>query len=203
MPYNVNGIGTGLVRASRKRTVEQHTQFDAIEALVFFEMPIIPYKVIHILSIRPKDLGEQYHALPLRSAPKIILMAFLNGWGNVLSWLSTAMAAVVTVVMLTMERAMGNTDITIVAVLWIIAFVGLCLKIIWCFWSGRNERIVEIMGSHQCGTSDPYYWQDQLLTEVSQAILKELSENRLVDRAQTCLQEGDAATALYLVVCPL
>jgi len=198
MPYTVNGIGTGLVRASRKRTVEEYTQFDAVEAFVLLYIPLVPYKVIHILSIWPGSEGEQYQSMPLQFAPKIVAKAFLNGWGNVLLWLCTPMAAVFTVVTFTMEREVNDTDVACLTVLWTLAFVGLCLKTIWCFWSGRDERIVETIGSHEFGTSDPFYWQDQLLAEVAEATLKDLSENRLIDRAQACFREGDAASALYL-----
>ena len=52
MPFSMNGIGTGLFAASRKRKNNGNTQFDALEAGMFAFLPLIPFKALHVLTMQ-------------------------------------------------------------------------------------------------------------------------------------------------------
>ncbi len=112
MPFTVNGIGTGLVAASKRRKVDGHTQFDAIEALLVFYLPVAPYKTIHVVS----EQGSQYRSLPLRMSSRIVTKAFLNRWGNILAIFGSLLFVVMTYAAATMQRPFTTGDAIFLAV---------------------------------------------------------------------------------------
>lgn len=196
MPYSINGIGTGLVAASKKRVVEGHVQFDAIEALVVFLCPLVPYKVVHVLSIWNSGEGEEYQSMKLRFAPRLIIKAFLNRWGNVLSVFGAATGGIAGIAFATMQRPFNDTDANVLVVCGAMLVLGLACKAAWRILDARDERIKDLIGAHELGSADPLYWTDETAQEFSTAILQQHGQSSLADVSRRALAEGDRTLAM-------
>jgi hypothetical protein len=196
MPHSVNGIGTGLVRASKARHVEGYKQFDAVEAVIFLLMPIVPYKVVHVMSIWGEGQGERYQAIRLRPSLRIIAKAFLNAWGNGLAIFGAGMGLLAGFAFLTMDRPVNQTDRTFLIIALACFVAGVLSKLAWMALNRSDERIKDVIGAHELGTSDPYYWADDVAQPAAEALLEEESCSSLVDLAERLLTSGDRSKAM-------
>lgn len=200
MAWSVNGVGTGIVKASRKQDIGGHTQFDAVQALIFFFMPIIPYRVIHVLTMQ--DAGyerQQFQSITLRPALRILAKAYLNGWGNVLMIGGGLGLPFIVFAFATMPRQLNRADWICLAVFAVGLFVGVISKLLWLVLDRRDQRIRRIMGPHELGTSDPYYWTDETANSVRETVLRDRNEPSLTAVAAKCLLEGDRGGAMFFV----
>ena len=199
MPRSFNGIGTSLVRISKKRQVEGHVQFDAVEAFVVLLCPLVPYKTVHVLSWRHVDPEqERYYALTLRPSARLIAKGFLNGWGSNLMYFAGAMAPILSVVFAMMERPVNATDVTILIVLWSLFAIGVAAKLLFVSLNRADERIKDIIGPHDLGTSDPYYWPDEMIDEAIASNRDSHEQQPLLTIAEDSLRQGDRARAMFL-----
>lgn len=192
MPFTVNGIGTGLVSVSSKRNVNGLMQYDAMEAVVFLFMPLIPYKMLHILSMQ----GDQYRSMPLRWSSRLFLKGMCNGWGNGLLLVGGGMSLLLGIIFPTMERAMKQDDWIMVGVFGCAFVLGVILKGLWYLLDGRDRRIKEIIGSHDVGSSDPFDWPDDVARTFVEAILKQDGKSSLMAVADACTAKGEPAKAM-------
>ncbi len=199
MPRSFNGIGTSLVRISKKRQVAGHIQFDAIEAFVVLFCPLVPYKTLHVLSWRQVDAEqERYDAFTLRPAARLIAKGFLNGWGNNLFFFAGAMAAIASFATATMDRPFNATDRAFLTVLWSLFAIGIAAKLMFLVLNRADERIKDLIGPHDLGTSDPYYWPDEMIHKAIASIRDSQDQRPLESIAEDSLRQGDASTAMYL-----
>jgi len=200
MPSSINGIGTGIVTASRKRDVGGHTQFDAIQAVVFLFLPLIPYKAIHVLSIRQAGAeGQQYQSIDLRPSFRVIFKAFLNGWGNVLLFAGGVGLPLIGLAFATMQRKMNQSDWTFLTIFIVVLALGVVAKLLWFAIDARDQRIRAIIGPHELGTSDPCDWTDATATAAREGILEQQELPSLVEVAAKHRSEGDVAGAMFYV----
>ncbi len=198
MPSSINGFGTGLVRASRRRKIGEHTQFDAVEALMLAFLPVIPYKAIHVLSIWQAGYErEGYQAVPLRITGRLVLKAFLNRWGNVLCWIGGGMAALLSLIFPTMSRPFNQTDADFLIALGAMLAAGIVCKLLWVALCRGDERIRDAIGPHQFGSSDPLDWPHETAQAVAGSILKQESARSLVDVARRATDAGERAKAIF------
>jgi hypothetical protein len=196
MPHSINGVGTGLVRASKRRDVEGYKQFDAVEAVIFLLMPIIPYKVVHVLSIWPHGMGEQFQAIRLKPSLRIVAKAYLNTWGNGLIIAGGVLTAVMGFVLATMDRPVNEGDWAFLITVSACLAVGVVLKLAWTALDRSDERIKDVIGPHELGTSDPYYWPDEIAQPATEGVLEGESSSSLVDVAERLLTGGDRSKAM-------
>jgi hypothetical protein len=200
MPSSINGIGTGIVTASKKRTVDGHIQFDAIQAVVFLFLPLVPYKAIHVLSIRQSGgEGQQYQSIDLRPSFRVIFKAFLNGWGNVLLFAGGVGLPLIGLAFATMARPMNQSDWTFLTIVIVVLALGVVAKLLWFVIDARDQRIRAIMGPHELGTSDPFDWTDETAATAREGILKQQELPTLIDVAAKFHNEGDSAGAMFYV----
>ena len=197
MPYSVNGIGTGLVAASRKRVVEDCTQFDALETLMVFYCPILPYRAVHVLALWNEAADERYHSICLRFAPRLITKAFLNRWGNVLAAFGALLGGLSGYAFATMDRAVNQADIAFLAGSVSMLLTGLLFKLLWWLMDRRDERIKDLLGAHDLGSSDPFYWTSETADAVSAALLQQHGHVSLTQVISRALSDGDRSLAFY------
>jgi hypothetical protein len=200
MPWSLNGIGTGIVPASKKRTIDGHTQFDAIEAVLFLYLPLIPYSVIHVLSLEDTAvLGQQYQSFDLRDSPRITRKAFLNGWGNVLLFVGLIGLPIMGYSYAMMNRPMEQTDWALLVSFVVVLLLGGIAKLLWSAIDARDQRIRNIIGPHELGTSDPCDWTDATAFSARDGILQHNDTPSLLELAEKTLNEGDAGGAMLYV----
>jgi hypothetical protein len=200
MPSSVNGCGTGLFAASRKRKHEGRTQFDAIEALMFCYLPFVPYRALHVLDIQAvKDFTckEQYQFVPLRMSFRLILKAFLNRWGTCLGLFGGLSLCVCLYANMTMQRPVVHSDWIFYMICAAIFGFGIACKIAWWLLTRKDEKIKDLMGFHVRGSSDPMDWQSDDADAVTQAILQHESSSSLVDAARRIMKTGDRSNAAF------
>ncbi len=198
MPSSVNGFGTGLVRASRKRTVGEHTQFDAVEALMLAYLPVIPYKAIHVFSIWQAGYEKQgYRSVPLRITGRLVLKAFLNRWGDGLCLIGGGMLAIFGLIILTVDRPFNQTDADFLITLGAMLAAGIVCKLLWLAIGRKDERIKDAIGPHQFGSSDPLDWPHDTAQTMADSILRQESARSLVDVARRAMDAGESAKAMF------
>lgn len=197
MPFSANGFGTGLVRLSRKRTVNGCVQFDALEAVTAAHCPLVPYRVVHVLAIWADggSMGEQYQRVALRPAPRLILKGFLNGWGNMLSLFGALIGAIAGLATATMERPFTATDATFLTVFVLMFVIGVACKIAWLVLDNADERVKNAIGPHDLGSSDPLYWPQDIAQEAGARLCQQEGTSNLVDAAHKASARGDLAQA--------
>jgi hypothetical protein len=204
MPYSANGIGTGLIAASRKRKVNGAIQFDAIEAGIFLGLPFLPYKALHILDIGPGNgMGERYRFVPLRLSARIVLKAFLNRWGTCGTIFGLIFVVLLSIILPTMPRPANKDDYIFVAVFATMLVVGIVCKIAWLLLTRKDERIKDVIGPHEQGSSDPLEWLPDRAEAVINTILQQRSLSSLTEVARRAMTEGkqsDAALCLRLAM---
>ncbi len=197
MPSTFNGIGTTIVKASRATVVDDEPQFDAIEAFVFVNLPIIPYRVVHVLSMRESGRGEQYRYFELRRSMRIIVKGVLNGWANMLLFMTIFAIPIVALAHYNMEREVSSLDYY---VWWFLIgglVVGVLFKILMMALDAKDYRIKKIIGPHQHGTSDPFTWVDVMANQERAKALETASANKLVDVARSALARDDRSAAMF------
>lgn len=202
MPYRINGFGTGLVRASRvwKREGERH--FDAVEAVTALYLPLVPYRVIHVMGIRPKGMvgnREDYQSLPLRFSWRIVAKAFLHAWAGVLALVGTFFVVLFGIATVNMERPVTTTDVVILSVLAVLACLGAGLWLVWR-WVDAHDRWIRVsIGSHGIGASDPIDWDDHTAAEFKSQILSATGQPDLLAAARQAQRQGDHANAVLRI----
>ena len=156
MPSTYNGIGTTLIKASK--AYPSNGQFDAIEAFVVLNFPLVPYKAVHVLSHE----GDRYRSFDLKSSSFIYLKGIVNGWANNLMFFSIPATIICAIAMATMDREVGAFDYWIWTVLISAIVIGVMLKFLWIILDMKSRAIKSIIGPHELGTSDPFDWSDAL-----------------------------------------
>lgn len=200
MPHSVNGIGTGLVKASRERKIDGYVQFDAIEALILFYIPIIPYKAIHVLSIwQDEHNGEKYESIQLRPSRRLIAKAMFNGWGNVLLVFAGITLLIAGWAFVSMSRPMNIKDWMCLGGLTAAFIGGFLCKSIWYLMNETDERIKDIIGLHDLGTSDPIDWPDEIARSVIKNLMTEANGLPLTSIAQQAITERKMSKAMLCV----
>jgi hypothetical protein len=200
MPSSINGIGTGLIAASRKRKINGQIQFDAIEAGMICYLPLIPIKALHILNIATGGGGmmsEQYQFVPLRFSWRLVLKAFLNRWGTVLSAFGLLFLILSSFCMATMPRRVNNSDITFVVISATAFLIGIICKIAWYLLSRKDEKLKDLIGSHGLGSSDPWDWKAEQVETTTQAILQQESLPSLVEVARRAIKDDKRSEAAF------
>lgn len=199
MPSTLNGIGVELVRVSKRRNVMGQIQYDAVEAFVVLFCPLIPYSVLHVLSVSDVGLAEKAsQSVPLRFSGRLVAKAFLNGWGNGLMFLGGAVGAIMSYVFATVERPFDDSDRMFLTVLWSLFVLGIVLKLSYIAINKSDERIKDIIGVHKQGTSDPYHWYDEAIQSATESIRTSQGQRLLIEIAEESFRENDTATAMYI-----
>ncbi len=191
MPTSINGIGTGLIAASRMRKNDGQTQFDAIEAGMFAYLPLVPYKAVHVLDMR----GQKYRFVPLRMSSRLVLRAFLSRWGYALALLGGFALAAFSYTVATTKRPFNANDKLWFIVLGTIFTLGIACKIAWLLLTRKDEKIKDLVGPHPQGTSDPWDWTSQQADAITKAILQQDSLPSLIAVAQRAIKAGDRSQA--------
>lgn len=201
MPYSVNGIGTGLIDASKRRMISAgHTQFDAVEAVQFLFCPIVPYKVVHVLSFVEAGVERHsYRCVPLRPSLRLIGKAFLRAWGNAFLFAGGTMTPILGILFATMSRPVRQDDYIFLAVFGAMLLVGAALRLFWLFMCRTDERIKDMIGPHELGRSDPFCWPRETAEAVREAILRRESLPSLADVARRAIAAGDFAKGMLCV----
>ena len=132
----------------------------------------------------------------MRPSLRIIAKAFLNSWGNGLMIAGGAMTALGGFTFLTMDRPVNESDRTFLIVVSACFAVGVLSKLAWMALDRSDERIKDVIGAHELGTSDPYYWPDDVAQSAADGLLKEESSSSLVDLAERLLSGGDRSRAM-------
>lgn len=200
MPYSVDGIGTGLVKASRVREVDGCTQYDAIEAFMFCFIPLIPYKAIHVLAIWDSGYqSEKYQSIVLKPSSHLVTKGMLNGWGNVLSIFGGSLFVFLCFATLTMSRPTNMKDYLTLGGLLITCLIGLTCKTAWYYLNEPDERIKDLLGAHAFGTSDPIHWPDEIARSVIKNLMTEANGLPLTSIAQQAMIERKTSKAMLCV----
>lgn len=198
MPFSINGVGTGLVKASKARTVEGYVQYDAVEAFMLLYLPLIPYKAIHVLGIWNDGYqSEKYQSFQLKSSGRLIAKALLNGWSNWLLFVFSFVIPVLGFALSTMSRPLTLEDWMFLSTSIFLWLVGVILKMIWYVMNGADEHIKDIIGPHELGTSDPFDWPDEVAQKIIHNIQETSAGTTLFDKAKEAYTAGDKANAMF------
>ncbi|MCA9044417.1 MAG: hypothetical protein KDA69_08860 [Planctomycetaceae bacterium] len=199
MTYNVNGIGTDLVTVSGHQNVNGQYQYDAMESVVFIGMPLIPYKVVHVVSSQPHGTGMRYQSHPLRWSFRLFFKGMANGWGNMLLLLGGAFTVLFGFIIFTNDKPFSEMDAVLLTVCGSVFAVGLLSKGLWYMLDRRDMRIREILGPHQLGSSDPMDWPDDVADSMADAILKQFGGRSLTELAERSISEDNDELAMMCV----
>ncbi|MBI4751902.1 MAG: hypothetical protein HY774_25740 [Acidobacteria bacterium] len=200
MPYSVNGVGTGLIKASKERNIDGCIQYDAIEAFMLFYIPIIPYKAIHVLAIWQAGYEqEKYQSIKLKSSSRLVAKGMLNGWGNVLLIFGGGAFLFFSFVTLTMSRPSNIKDYMFLSGMMGLFLIGVFCKAAWYLLNDTDERIKNIIGPHDLGTSDPFDWPDEIAQSVIKHLVAGANGQTLVEIANQALAEQNRAKAMFCV----
>ncbi|MCA9057436.1 MAG: hypothetical protein KDA96_09645 [Planctomycetaceae bacterium] len=199
MPRSVNGFGTGLCRASRRRVVSGGEHYDAIEAVTAVWCPLIPYRVIHVIAQtydwrRPGE--STYRFIPLRFSWSTICRASFHAWGGFLSILGIGGTILFSIASFNMEREFTSTDAAFIAAFAAAGMIGVLLRIVSWVLSRRSERIKDLLGPHECGFSDPFEWADEIANDVLTRL--QMTEAELLERAYHLAEHAPAEAGWYL-----
>jgi hypothetical protein len=193
MSLCVKGTGIGTLVASRKRKNNGRRQFDAVEAITIFYLPIVPHRALHILDAE----GIEYPCVTLRMSWRLIVRAFLNRWGSMLMIVGGLFLGGVNVAMALEGHRFTDEDYFYFTVLGMLFLLGAAFKIAWWFLTRRDERIKDLVGPHSLGTSDPRDWESEQADVVAKAILQQESSVSLVDVARKAVQAGNRSQAAF------
>jgi hypothetical protein len=201
LPYSLNGIGSQLIPASRRRINNGQIQFDAVEAGTFLFLPFIPTKALHILDIQSNesnlfDHQYQFQLMPLRMSWRIIFKAFLNRWGNCLGLLG-GVVLVIDIFRSSILKIpeVGSSRDIMLNIFGTMLVVGVVSKIGWWMLSRKDEKIKNLIGSHAFGSSDPLDWLYTQAEPMARSILQEESLPSLVAVAQQAVNKGERSYA--------
>jgi hypothetical protein len=95
-----------------------------------------------------------------------------------------------------MARPMTPTDWTFLTVFVVALVLGVFAKVLWKVLDARDQRIRNIMGPHELGTSDPYDWTDETAFAAREGILQQHEMPSLLELAGRSLHDGDVAGAM-------
>lgn len=200
MTYTINGIGTSFVAASK---VHEGT-YDAVEAFVIFFLPIVPYKTLHIVGSSSNFMSTSYNVVQMRYSGRIALKAIMRLWSIV-----AIMAGVIFLIFAGMLAAGGikqmidnqNVGAALAGCCLFIPFSaplvlgGFTFFLYW--WMDRYDHTIKtIIGVHELGSADPYYWPDDVLASVESAILQTTGMPNLAAGAEAAFRQGDLSFAM-------
>lgn len=195
MTLSFKGFGTRLIKASKLRHRGEH---DAIEALSACYLPVIPYKAMHVLYDKPVSISafeyNNFHAIPLRFASRIIAKAFLRTWSIGL-FIFTAIFFFLDFT----HKANSNDYLIQPKVYLFLVATGIMFKIILFFLNKHDEKIRNFIGRHELGSSDPYYWHDSIFKEVIAELIKSTDKKSFYDIAHDYFINGNNSKAMYFI----
>ncbi len=208
MPETFNGIGTGVVRASRIWLDGPVQRFDAILAVVVFGIPIVPYRVIHLLAwweAKPDEHipymegtveAQGWHSLHLRFRPKIILKAYLRTWS-----LAAVALGIIGLFYTAMSRWVNDdpADPLFGLVMGTIAGFGLIAWLAWWVIDNRDDRLRRHFIHHPGGASDPCDWPRDFAKQAAAEECQAVGATTLAHAAERHLQSGNRAKACLCV----
>lgn len=200
MTYTINGIGTSFVGASK---LHEGT-YDAVEAFVIFFIPIVPYKTLHIVGSTSNFMSTSYHTVPLRFSPRIAMKAVMRVWSILL-----IVAGVIFVGFAALLAANGLAEMVekqsagmlLAACCIFVPFSaplllgGLALFLYW--WMDRYDHTIkQIIGPHELGSADPYYWPEDVLQDTANEMLQSTGAASLAADADQAFRRGDLSLAM-------
>lgn len=197
MPFSINSFGSGFFRASKKRKIEGHTQYDAIEAMMGLFLPVLPIKVIHIADVTAPRMVSLYHCLPLKFAPRIVLKAFLRRWGSVLIWIGLPLAVLLTSAQL--RKGAVPPGAFFLTCSYGILLVAVLMLLTLRKMDRRDERIKDIIGPHSYGSADPIYWPDDVADKMVGDLLERCSCPSLLHVARLATSNRNPSLAMMSV----
>jgi hypothetical protein len=191
MPFSVNGFGTGLIRASRRRSVQGLIQYDAIEAVVLCMLPVFPYRVVHVVA----SDGDRYQALRLRFSPRIVVKAFLRSWGLGLLLLGLVLGIFAVCAVANPARVHTEGEWTFLRVCIGMVVGGLGARLAWWVQERGDDRLRRLFGSTPAGTSDPMDWPEVIARPVVAELMSEAGSSSLADAAFRLHERGELGKA--------
>lgn len=183
---------------------------------MLFGAPLIPLRVVHVspagigkghvakvdaeVTLLFFDMGRAYSVgfLPLRYSFRYIAKAFLRAWGmwNVVVGPSVLIAGLL---MLAMDwRVLFESSWT-----WVILGINLLLAgvvFLTVFWilNRRDMALKRILGVHDRGVSDPYYWPNERIEIAIKYLPHDLKGCSLLESVRKRLKESNPAAAMFI-----
>lgn len=206
MTFSINGIGTGMVRASSS----QQGQFDAVESCIFYYLPVIPYRVVHVTGREATFFSASYRTIKLRYSGRIVFKSILHAWsiGGLLVggfffalWMLLVVVGISTIAK-GGDLEAGNSVLGGVCCVFFPTlpfYAGILGRVIYWFMDRRDSKIKRIIGAHDLGSSDPYYWVDDTLFDIAEGMLEYNGLPSMTASAQRNLNDGDFSTAMMQV----
>ena len=189
MPMNLHGFGTAMLRASRKRTVVGNgaVQFDAVEAVVLLFLPVVPYRVIHVMNTD----GRQYVGVKLRFSGRVIAKAFLLRWALGAAAIGAFFALIAGFEIDApnagwMRPALGGGAGLVAGAM----FFGA-----WWWMEREDDRWRRLFGVTPLGSSDPCDWPADEMEEVAGHLRGETGKADLGQAADVLAVRGEMAKA--------
>lgn len=191
MPLTVNGMGTAVVPSSgivawTDSIWTRSPDFDGMECMVFFFLPIFPYQAIHTFDWN----GNQYRKIPIRWSVKLVVYCYLRRW-LILSLVIGAIVLLVEFLSPVTDRKIGD-ELT-GAILLLLPLIG------WSalrYFDRRARRIRMVLGRHKLGSSDPATWAETILQTVKSP--HEIYGKETFSQAATeLLQNGKISGAMW------
>lgn len=192
MPFTLNGCGTsvcparGLVAWTKGKWYSSPAHdYDALECLVFFFLPIIPYRVIHTFDWN----GNNYRRIPLKWSGAMIFRAFLRRWLLGISYIGCILTFIGFFIPDSDRWGFLGCGLAIVA------FSGGGLFLLYIS-DEKTRNIRRLLGKHNHGSSDPASWHSYLLTNLKTS--KELfGTNDFSSAVITLLKDGKLSSAMW------
>jgi hypothetical protein len=131
-----------------------------MECLVFFFMPIIPIKPLHVFSQHPGLIRTTYNTIPLRWSWGLVFRVFLLYW-----MLPPLFGGVLMIIIAGWTYSRNPQESHLLGGLIVTVGCSLTYLALW-LTDRRNRRIRRILGRQTVGTSDPAMWTEKRLREL-------------------------------------
>ena len=191
MPLTVNGMGTAVVPSSgivawTDSIWTRNPDFDALECMVFFWLPIFPYQAIHTFDWN----GNQYQKIPIRWSVKSVVCCYLRRW----LYLSLVVGSIILLVELLSPAAdRSNSDELTSVILLLLPLTGWpVLRIL----DRRSRQIRMVLGRHKLGSSDPATWVKSVI-ETMGSPREIYGKEKFSEAAVDLLRSGKFSSAMW------
>jgi hypothetical protein len=186
MPFTVNGIGTTVCRS---RGDVGWGSSDAMECLVVFFMPIVPYRAMHTFDWS----GEQYRHIPSRWSWDLTLRTFARPW----SWGAIALAAILALIGFLEINKARSPGVPLVLAGLLLAAAGAGGLALLHLTERRNKAIRRVIGGITIGTCDPANLTGKLLEQMAGNPQAVYGTATFADAVEKLLAKGSFAQAMW------
>jgi hypothetical protein len=197
MPATVNGIGTSVCPARGITPWHKENSLvadcDAVECFVFFYLPLIPLKAVHIFN----RSGNTYHQIPIKMSFGLVAQAFLRRFAIAIL-IAAFIPAIFLILSVTDPRQkMTLFDQIALSVVTTSMIGGGILILVGLHYHDRAVTDIRyLLGRHNLGTSDPATWMRNIREAMPPPGVL-FGTSRYADAVNPLLENGEFSRAMW------